>query len=333
MSKYKIIEDNGDWYFGSLKKRYKFVNVYHEDISHFINFINFLQEGKVKIVFRGEGRVNDIYKIDISNIEESSAKIFMFGAKGEYFWKQRNKLFKRPIDINFVTKLFNAFIKVFTMGAKNLRTQKRIDRFRSGNKDFVKFFLDLDNSKFMLRELLLLQNDEFQDTLLEYYFTILHCIGKPFNCGSIQLSSTTALSTAKRFANKGIIYVAWISPDESFHHSIMGNSYKSEIDEKLRQIGLPIVKDLSMYPEQKEISFKYGILPHFMLGYIYNGLFVINPHFYKGHMNFDDMYEEGFDIDQTNFDKEQCLTRFKRTFNSISGYRYSFDLLCKNILK
>ena len=75
----------------------------------------------------------------------------------------------------------------------------------------------------------------------------------------------------------------------------------------------------SFYPGEKEISLKGGLLPHFLIGYLYAEWdsqihFDINPNFLDITNKSDLWINEGLPIDQSGFWKELDKTKFKGSF-------------------
>ena len=99
----------------------------------------------------------------------------------------------------------------------------------------------------------------------------------------------------------------------------------------IKQFGFPCC-DTPVYPEQKEVSLRCGILPHFIIGFQAGCHFYVNPAIFSTMNKLEeiDSFQElctfkkhlllyGLDIDQSDF-KEFCRkTNFKRYYTYDEG--------------
>jgi hypothetical protein len=94
-----------------------------------------------------------------------------------------------------------------------------------------------------------------------------------------------------------------------------------------------------VYPEQKEIALRCGILPHFIIGFKAGRNFYVNPAIFRSMDNMEklDTFRKlctfkrsiicnGLEVDQTNFEEFCRKTNFKR-FYTFDGNEYEIHCL------
>ena len=118
--------------------------------------------------------------------------------------------------------------------------------------------------------------------------------------------------------NYSVEIVGWTSKKDINKY---GKDFFQNKNSEIKALGFPIISH-AVFPTQKEITYKCGILPHFIIGYIYNQgkNFEINPCVFKK-QNFSTVSETGLPIDQSEFYKKLNQTNYKST------YIYMDDLL------
>lgn len=278
-----------------------------------LNFIQYVSKNGT-LIYRGDQNINELYGTGLNNIEELAHKIFLIGPKGEHFWgKQRSKFIKVKRDIRAYKVLFKSYQKLFDLNKietiKSLDTKTRIKEFISKNRNTTSFFIEKNEYDF---DRILKQCDNITKTkIFDYYISLLHTVGKYIMHGSYYVSTTENVIKAEVFQQGGIIYVAWLSC--TIKDVFVKNSINPTI---LQTLGLPYC-DRSFFPEQEEMCIKYGILPHYICGFIYNGKFYVNPRLVDclSYMNFDEIAENGIYIDHQEFEKEIKFTKYKRIYN------------------
>lgn len=278
------------------------------------SFVGTLRTEKANIIFRGD-------KTEIFNstdVLEISYRIFMLGPKAESFWKQRSRYLKKNICKNLIVDLYSEFKKAFTMECiKSVNTKKHLKDFMNSEYDFVSYFKNENSADFYNKISGLPECDK--QFVLDYYNAILHSMGHLVHHGSYQISTTKSLEVAKDFASD-IIYIAWI-PKENVHNRLaICLSNRELCNEKIFAFGLPTCKLPSVFPEQSEVCMKFGILPHFLLGFIYEKKFVVNPNLFSTFKSFEKCVVEGFDVDQSGFNEVLGLTKYKRSYVVCDGY-------------
>lgn len=258
-----------------------------------------------------------------TRIEELPDFLFMLGDKAKTFKKDDIDPFH---DIDFFPSknasiLFDKIHDIFCNSGTTFKYPNSKNKwmvFRDKNPDFVNFFMDSSNK------------DKFVDNLVkqhdvrtfDYYYAFIHTIGSKQQLGGSQLSSSTSLKQAEVFQNNGIMIVGWIPETKK------GFQLKREniniVNDELREKELPTY-DISLYPEQKEICLKYGLLPHFIVGYRIKNTFVVNHNLINdlgtGRL-YNDIIDNGINIDQTKFKDKLSRTALKHYYIVIDNYYY-----------
>lgn len=275
-------------------------------------FFCLLSESTMKLVYRGEQRFSCLYGSD--DIKEVLYRVFLIGAKGEHFWKQRSKYITKTICKKTFDQLFVEYNKLFSRkNIDSVRTAEHLNRFKETNKDFCGFFLNLQNCK-ILWDTLKNLNQKERGIVLNYYIAVLHGIGHIALNGSHMISTSTDIDVAKHYQKNGIIYVSWICN----YNELVPNYDINKSNQLIRNLNLPICSP-SVFPEDYEICITCGLLPHKIIGIIHDDLFYVNPNMFSKERTLDDAIKMGFYIDQTHFDEILKLTKYKRAFDVITN--------------
>lgn len=256
-----------------------------------------------RIIYRGENEENLKRKLNIDNteniFERLSYFIFMVGDKARAYHLQDRDFINNegniyPIDSldqNIFIMIFNKFYNAF-----HTSTNRESINFREYNPDFVTFFQSEENRNIFLNKILGIQNDHDKLIVRDYYLSLLHKMGKiGLHYTSLFVSTTLDKKISDYFAKvnvnseKSITFVGWID------RKVLKNNL-------IERYSLPVY-NRAIYPNQREISMKGGILPHYLLGYIVHRTneFIINPNFFTTTKEISSIVKEGLDIDQTNF--------------------------------
>lgn len=273
------------------------------------------------IVYRGtELPLNDFTK----RIEKLPDFLFILGDKAKTFKKNDMDPFS---DVDFFPSknasiLFDIIHDIFCSPEKTFKHPNSKNKwmvFRDKNPNFVKYFID-SSSKDKFVDNLVKQHDV---RAFDYYYAFIHTIGSNLQLGSSQLSSSTTLKQAEKFQKNGIMIVGWIPETKK------GFQLKREninmVNDELRKNGLPTY-DISLYPEQNEICLKYGLLPHFIVGYRIKNTFVVNHNLINDLSSrrlYDDIIDNGIKIDQNNFKDILSRTALKHYYIVIDNYYYA----------
>lgn len=86
----------------------------------------------------------------------------------------------------------------------------------------------------------------------------------------------------------------------------------------IKQCGFPVV-DGAVFPEQKEITLKCGLLPHFIIGYFYEGGFEVNPAIFDT-QDYSHAVKEGVVVNQSSFSEKIKNMNYRSTFCFVMIY-------------
>ena len=269
-------------------------------------------------IYRG---TNDLsaYRIDENDMIGSfSYKLFMLGVKGERFVMENYSRMSLQED---------SFRDIFF----NIREKCNDSKFRSffiQNEDFKSFF-EKKGNQYTFVDIIMKCSSESKLKIQDYYYALLQTMDDKVANNGCMVSTTTNIKEAQKFQKgkgdnrkTGIIIVAWIpltQKDIIIRYNNV-NKWSNEIEDK----GLPTFY-YSPYPYQKEICIKYGIFPHFIIGYSFLDKFVVNPHLLlqlSSEYDINNIVSEGIFIDQNE--------KF-RSVLSQTNYRHYFTNLDDNI--
>ena len=304
--------------------------IIHEDKSSLSNnemqtfkqFIGSFSESTGKLIYRGEQRFSYLYGSD--DINEVLYRVFLIGAKGEHFWKQRSKYISKTICKKTFDQLFIEFNKLLSRkDIDSVRTAEHLNQFKETNKDFCGFFLNLQNCNILWDTVTNLNQNERRH-VLDYYIAVLHGIGHIALNGSHMISTSTDIDVARHYQKNGIIYVSWIGNTNELVPKYDINKSNFFVS----SLNLPICSP-SMFPEDNEICILYGLLPHKIIGIIHDDLFYVNPNMFSKERTLDDALKMGFYIDQTHFDEVLKLTKYKRAFDVITNFYSINDVILR----
>lgn len=266
------------------------------------------------IVYRGvDGNyLRRIYNADASNIPLLSELLFLYGEKGKAFCDEM----KFDNDINnsericFESILNNMQKSFLDSTSNNCSVNNRMPTFLQENQAVIEDILSCNANDWCKKIDALPQI--IKSTIKDYYMSFLHTIGKSgYGNYSYFLSTTKEESVAEYFRNNdeknGAIIVGWSN----------GKGIKCSNSLGLRDVvskyGFPTFKT-PFYPKQNEITYKCGLLPHFIVGFHYHDGFEINPYILK----INDMAKvrkEGLPVDQTDFIKKLSKTNYKSYYD------------------
>lgn len=304
-------------------ENYKFKNNNKDlscsELKKFASFIFCLvkhhSEKKISLIYRGEN-LSDAIKILGCNKKNFNQAIFLIGSKGRHYRKQ---YIEKKDRYSFDDISDGFFEHIFTKLNNALRNTKNpsLIEFATREQPFTSYFIKKTNRNNFLATISMLKDTD-KLKARDYYLTILHHIGKiGFHARSFLLSTSTKFSVAKKFAesnqkNDGIIYFSWL-PSQKLNNAFPISP--SRIKQKLINIGLP-TSTTSIYRDQKEISLKGGLLPHYIIGYfnLNNMTFEINPNLLNDNNNPEQIIKNGIEIDQSDFYTSLEQTNYKASF-------------------
>lgn len=307
------------------------------------NFINLLIGSRYStFIFRGESNENLIkqYNWD-TNVPDLLAQcIFMTGEKGRMCWNQKKILDpENTSSDNFqsICKMINNCIeRGCTKGNVN-RRQKILD-FVQRNQRFCDAFKNIEQLVHTYNKL----TEDDRKIVNLYYLSILHTINSyKYQEASNFVSTTTDHRVAKQFTDDATIY-GWV-PKATFSGIVQNQPKTIEYfinknTSAIKKLCLPFC-NTPVYPDQKEILLRCGILPHFIIGFKTSKRFYVNPAIYSSmsKMNEINSFRKlcsfkkklilwGLDVDQSNFEEFCYQTNFKR-FYTYDGYKYELHSL------
>lgn len=278
----------------------------------FFSFINSIKGSS--IIYRGvDGRyLKKRYNTDANDVPLLSDLLFLYGDKGKAFCEE----FKFDNNTNNTERI--CFMSI-------LSKLKETFTNRNSNSDSVninlnKFYID---NNIPIKKLISTDENEWcekiasfpEDTKIaikDYYISFLHSIEKAgYGKYSYFLSATKCRKKADFFrhhdVNRGIIMVGWTN--EKGLKCIDGADIKTIV----ANCGFPTFNTV-VYPNQHEITYKCGLLPHYIIGYYYKDKFEINPYI----MDVEDVSvvrKDGLPVNQEPFLRLLSKTNFKSYYN------------------
>ena len=285
-----------------------------KEIDRFILFVKRLKSSRrVRFIYRGDSNIIEQYKIDSSNLPSLAINIFCLGDKGRFFFQ--NKL----VDINSVFSLIwdKFHNKVCKLNFALDSTKECMSDFLNKNPMFNNYFSDEHNKEHFesLSQLAIDKANEVAD----YYFSILHTIGKSGNGKSYFLSSSTNYLIAEEFkGDNSIIIYGWL-PKKGLKDRIIKYIDVEKNSPFVQSLNLPTCQ-VPIYPKQSEICIKCGLLPHYIIGFQHNNRFYINPNTLR-QWN-DSIGYEGLEIDQKTFNDLFNATNLRQSFIFCDGNYY-----------
>lgn len=309
-----------------------------DELMKLWNFVNMLLGSMYSTwIFRGESDENlrEQYGYDTNTPDILAQCIFMAGEKGRICWNEKKFIDPDVVSTdNFrkICKILNKSIKEGCSSGSTGRIQK-MQNFHSRNREFCEAFDDTENLVMGYHEL---PYDNRRKINL-YYLSIIHTINSyKYHNTSGFVSATTSFKVAEQFTNGATIY-GWVP---KMPMSMTMRSMVKTIEYVLsrnvagiKELGFPCCES-SVYPGQKEISLRYGILPHFIVGFKAGSRFYVNPalfntmdklqeidsfrklNIFKRHL-----ISYGLDVDQSDFEDFCRRTNFKRYY-SFDGEKY-----------
>lgn len=285
-------------------------------------FLNMLIGSRYStFIMRGESNENlkAQYNCGIEMPELLAQCIFMAGEKGRICWNAKKYLDPDNTSPENFESICKALKKDIVDGCKGCSSRTHLmQNFYSRNQKFCNDFEYIDNLVSIYGQLSI--NDRKRVNL--YYLSIAHTINShKYKRASSFVSTTTNSHVANQFTNDATIY-GWVPRIQMQKRK---NSIEYVITQNcshVKQLGLPYC-ETPVYPEQKEIALRCGILPHFIIGFKVGRYFYVNPAILR---SMDKMEEldtfrklcafkrhiicNGLEVDQTNFEEFCRKTNF-----------------------
>ena len=304
---------------GKMFKQFEFYvndqSASQKEQQQFFSFIKSLKSSKrVRFVFRGNSNIIKYYDTDVDNIPLLSHCIFCIGDKGCYFLQKKLIDFKEIFPV--IWNKFND--KVCKLNFRSEQTKQHVLHFLKCNPEIQQYFSNEQNRKSF--ECISDLPIEDRKKVADYYLSILHTIGKSANGKSFFLSASKNYMVADEFkgANSIIIY-GWL-PQKGINNHIIKYIHVEKSSSFVKKIGLPTC-NVPIYPEQREICIKCGLLPNYIIGFQHDNKFYINPNILKTQWH-DNIVYDGLDIDQKNFNDLLTKSKYSQSFIYYDGDYY-----------
>lgn len=304
---------------GKMFKQFEFYvndqSASQKEQQQFFSFIKSLKSSKrVRFVFRGNSNIIKYYDTDVDNIPLLSHCIFCIGDKGCYFLQKKLIDFKEIFPV--IWNKFND--KVCKLNFRSEQTKQHVLHFLKCNPEIQQYFSNEQNRKSF--ECISDLPIEDRKKVADYYLSILHTIGKSANGKSFFLSASKNYLVADEFkGTNSIIIYGWL-PKKGINNHIIQYIDVEKSSSFVKKIGLPIC-NVPIYPEQREICIKCGLLPNYIIGFQHDNKFYINPNILKTQWH-DNIVYDGLDIDQKNFNDLLTKSKYSQSFIYYDGDYY-----------
>lgn len=301
-------------------------------------FLNLLIGSRYStFIMRGESNENlkAQYNFDTEMPELLAQCIFMAGEKGRICWNAKKYLDPDNTSLENFESICKALKKDIRDGCKGKSNRTYLMQdFYSRNKVFCDAF-ELSDDLIHIYEQLSI-NDRKRINL--YYLSIAHTINShKYKEASSFISTTTNSDVADQFTSDATIY-GWV-PRSQMRKRLKSIEYViTENSSYVKRLGLPYC-DTPVYPEQKEIALRCGILPHFIIGFKVDRNFYVNPSIFRTMAKMEDIDTfrklcafkrnficNGLEVDQNNFNEFCRKTNFKRYY-TYDGNKYEIHYL------
>lgn len=304
---------------GKMFKQFEFYvndqSASQKEQQQFFSFIKSLKSSKrVRFVFRGNSNIIKYYDTDVDNIPLLSHCIFCIGDKGCYFLQKKLIDFKEIFPV--IWNKFND--KVCKLNFRSEQTKQHVLHFLKCNPEIQQYFSNEQNRKSF--ECISDLPIEDRKKVADYYLSILHTIGKSANGKSFFLSASKNYMVADEFkGTNSIIIYGWL-PKKVINNHIIKYIDVEKYSSFVKKIGLPTC-NVPIYPEQREICIKCGLLPNYIIGFQHDNKFYINPNILKTQWH-DNIVYDGLDIDQKNFNDLLTKSKYSQSFIYYDGDYY-----------
>ncbi|HTN39352.1 MAG TPA: hypothetical protein VL053_19910 [Arachidicoccus sp.] len=307
----------------------------------FFSKLDKLNRSNVLLVYRGDDRTKVLKRYHNASIPHPfNEYLFMLGPKGKYFSKgvldnlHKDQYVGHISDIspeyfgNIFDMLGQIFVRRFTG-----HLQIKMSQFKDREKELVQFFVQETNKPLFLDKIESVTPKE-KNLVRDYYLNLLHHFSKnSFYPVSFLLSTSTSFAEANKFVkkekekNNEIVFFGWV-PRGSGKPILHTLHYNRERKKAIAKYDLPQYVR-SFFPKQHEVTLKGGLLPHYLIGYLYsengNQNFEINPYFFS-EISYN-WIDDGLPVDQTDFN------RILRLVYLSGGYSVDGNGNFENIMK
>lgn len=267
--------------------------------SVFKSFISTLTASdKKRYVYRETTNLYQILRANSDDVIGFNYKLFMVGDKSKLFTLHNNEV-EGSIDSD--EKLITDFLTIFDYFSLAL--------FYQSNSDFKKYFKDETNKDKFIHCISALNFDE-KIKLKDYYLTLVHTLEHgSYKSKSYFLSTSTDPEIVKEFyCENSIIIIAWTPFNMLF-------KFEQTIIDEFTKKGIPFPSE-EFYPKEKEVTLKYGLLPHYIIGYIKGDILEVNNYIFEDYnVDLTNVATDGLVIDQRKFAEVLKTTNLTGSFN------------------
>lgn len=301
------------------------------------SFLNILTPSRGKtLMARGESDRNlrKHYGVDTNELPLLLNMMFNIGEKGRLCLNDDGGIDPDDISIeSFITicQLLETSLKSAEEGSCG--RIKRMKDFITKNGDFANAFISNKEDLIVKYSEL---SAEKKKLVNMYYLTIIHTINsKEYKFQSNFISTSHNFEIAEYFEDS-LLIIGWM-PKQSFQPYVASRDTNDFIS-ICKSVGLPFAKT-AVYPEQAEISIRYGILPHFIIGVKIKDSFYVNPSLFETMEIFNkcnsinqmkilrkDIIKNGLKVNQEKF-IEYCNDSNYRRYFTYDGCQYRLDNL------
>ncbi|TFY87955.1 hypothetical protein DYL59_16995 [Pseudomonas kairouanensis] len=288
----------------------------------FRNAVALLSKSKALNTFRGDSFTNLMMRVGCTKDDgegEVYQKTFYFGAKSKHFVEQERTVASRNYLQTIEDVSDATFGFIFNKIARVLQGDfHKKEEFLRLNPDIAQLFTRTKNRSDFIASV---QNEspEIKALVRDYYLFLLHTAGlRGVSSESILVSTSTSWNAAAKFNDinqpaKVVYYYFIPTPFERYCiSSAIGSSAFSHI----RRLRLPeYAADSGLFPGQREVAVRGGLLPHFMLGILRADQkeFIVNPHLLAmPRADLPSIEQTGITVDQTDFDVHIKQTNYQR---------------------
>lgn len=286
------------------------------EVIVFKEFLNSLRNSYIVFRCLDDRYLNKQYCASTENINVLSKHVFLYGDKGKIFYDDLDQK-TYNIDINdFGPKessyIYDKIQKIFIKNdISSSKTKEYIKSFNTKEIAFVSFWRKITKAQWSKMISGLTKEDKIK--VKDYYIALLHTVGLAgYGRNSYFLSTSLSSSIDKIMdMNYSVEIVGWTSKKDINKY---GKDFFQNKNSEIKALGFPTISN-AVFPTQKEITYKCGILPHFIIGYIYNQgkNFEINPCMFKK-QDFSTVSKTGLSVDQSEFYKKLNQTNYKSTY-------------------
>ena len=217
--------------------------------------------------------------------------------------------------------IYNKIQKVFVqLNLKSERTKEKVGILVKKNPVFLAYWRHMTKEKWLNEIANLSKLKKVQ--LKDYYVALLHTVGLAgYGRNSYFLSTSESYNIEKVMGlkQKYIELVGWASPKLG----VFSKSRFNKTADVIKQCGFPVV-DGAVFPEQKEITLKCGLLPHFIIGYFYEGGFEVNPAIFDT-QDYSHAVKEGVVVNQSSFSEKIKNMNYRSTFLFCDDIYFQID--------